>query len=225
MFTYRQDSPQERQLLGKLEVEIDSRYSQRMQPCRTTCSSLSLPVLGLLLTSLTAGCSLLFGTIEAPSKKSEFYSLPDLRITDHWSAPTLSTDVNDPDRVYRHVDGSTMSLTSICRPRHRDGTRTLRDYRQELFTGFDSSTILQESSPPSITPQLTRVSPTPEQLLSLAQTQSRGTLLTVKLLQLRQRSCIYDLMLIAREQKFPLHEAEFDRFAGSLQFLPHPTDE
>ena len=103
-------------------------------------------------------------------------------------------------------------MTSICRRRHEDGTRTLRDYRQELFTGFEQSQVRSESSPP---PALRAAGE--ERLLSLVDARADGSALVMKLLQVRRGGCLYDLLLVAREALFPIHEAEFDRFVGEFK--------
>lgn len=171
-------------------------------------------VLGAVIILTVSKCSLLIGDISPPTEKSARYTVPriDLQAPQTWKLQSRHSELNQADWIFNHrLLNSHISVTSSCRPRVETSERNLRDYRKELLIGFNRHTILSESETPM---QNQRA-----RLVTTVSAVQSSVSLTLKIVQILEDDCLYDLVYLSRPEDFARHEADFDRF--TQQFKVH----
>lgn len=182
----------------------------------------------LIILSTTVGCSsLIFGNIKPFEEKSQRYSIMDIsKDNPSWiklssaekkaehgqSHDTLGEDSSDMSFVSKET-GSTISLNSACKNYSAsDKKPTLRKLTDELLVG-----TLTGQSPSSREENIMLV-----QNISSLQTITQGVLngrdFVIETVVLQVGNCIYDLIFVARAEKFKRDEKYFSRFVSSLRF-------
>ena len=176
-----------------------------------------LAILPLLITG--SGCAILLGNVKPVSQKSEDYTVLDLS-KDNADWVKLETPKTDPeagseentdqtDLGYQSKrTASIISLNSACREKFRSADYDLREFTDQLVLG------------------ITDVTQRTERELTLQKKRARETTLQGKMgrqnvklrvVVLKNESCIYDLMYVARPESFSAQEPDFSRFIESLR--------
>ena len=179
----------------------------------------------LILASLLAsasGCGLLLGNVKPSSRKSSEYEVENLsRTKPDWKrldpakeSPPSDAATTDPkydvsDLSFQsQKNASIISLTSTCRATAGQEPHDLRADTRQLLLGFTHVTE-QEEKPSEVAGR------------SALQTTVQGRInnrpMRIRAVVLEAENCIYDLMLIARPDRFVEAEADFAGFVSSFR--------
>jgi hypothetical protein len=190
-------------------------------------------LLALMLLIFSPGCSLLIGNVKPIAEKSHEYEYLNLareskdwtKLEDEESVPSTQdqkvsklnaepksdeSDSNDTNDVafQSQSSASIISINSACRQRIEDTTLDLRSFTQELLLGVVLVTEKQEV-------QLTVSG------LSALETTAQGLLngqaVKIRTVVLRREDCIFDLMYVARPDRFIIKESEFKKFVQGFK--------
>jgi hypothetical protein len=187
-------------------------------------SSRSALALVIALAALPAlsGCGLLLGNIKASARKSNDYDAIDLsKGSSDWrrldpakeSSPAdaattdSATDVSDLS-FQSQKTASIVSLTSTCRAGTALRGRDLRADTRQLLLGFTHITLQDEKE--------LEVGGRPA-LQTTVQGRINSRPMRIRAVVLEAENCIYDLMLIARPDRFETVEADFGKFVSSFR--------
>lgn len=168
----------------------------------------------LLLTQ--TACGLLIGNIKPVDEKSDAYGVADLsKETPGWTkldaavrdSEDTSSDISDV-AYQSQKTSSIISLNSACRPNTEKNPKTLKEFTNLLLLGISDVSLREEKD-------LTL------QDSPALQTTIRGKLngeeMMLQTVVLRRRSCVYDLMYVARPEYFAENEPTFAHFIASLR--------
>lgn len=181
----------------------------------------------LLLTTVLglsqAGCGILVGNVKPEDEKSESYGVADLSKTNSdWTkldpksfgeispqqdAATTSTEVSDVAFQSRST-ASIISLNSACRNGNGYEDKDLRSLTSVLLLGASDVTHRDESD--------MSVSGTPG-LQTTILGRINGEQVMLRTVVLKRKTCVYDLVYVARPQTFQTHEEDFSHFVASLR--------
>ncbi len=179
-------------------------------------SLLLVRLLGLvILLANVSGCSVLVGNVKPVDQKSETYRAlnlaegnPDwkkLELAPHDGDPTRATDSSDV--AYQSTrTSSIISLNSVCRP--GGNPDSLHDISRLLFLGITDVSLKDEKDL-----QLEGV----PALQTTVQGRLNGEQVRLRSVVLRKEVCVYDLMYVARPDRFASQEPDFNRFVASLR--------
>jgi hypothetical protein len=173
---------------------------------------------------LQSGCSLFFGSVKPVEEKSDAYGIMDLsKINSDWtrldpkstSDQATNQDAPPPESGISDVvfqsksSASIISINSACKNYKKgEEKQDLQALTNELLLGI-SDILLREEAKVIIegTPAL--------------QTTVEGKLnrenMMLRTVVLQRSHCIYDLMYIARPERFKENEGDFSRFISSLR--------
>jgi hypothetical protein len=162
--------------------------------------------------SLLQGCSILIGNVRV-EEKSDDYSIMDLGKNPDWKkigADKNSTDMSDLT-FQSKKNSSIISLNSVCRETGDDNPAAtdLKAVTHELLLGISN---ISDKTEKEIT-----VSDTPA-LETTVQGQLNNQAMKLRAVVLRKNSCVYDLMYIARPERFNDDIEVFQTFTQSLVF-------
>ncbi len=171
------------------------------------------------------GCSTLVGSVKPRDEKSEDYGILDLskaspeiwrRLDDSQLIPpdaqisqnteAFSSEITDMAFQSKKT-GAIISLNTSCRE-GRAQISDLRPFLNELLLGI--SDVTERTEVP------TRLSGTPALEGKIAGNMG-GQATKIRAIVLSKEECVYDLMYISRPNRFPVHEADFNRFISSLR--------
>lgn len=168
--------------------------------------------LPLALGLLASGCSLFIGNVKPVDEKSDDYSIMDLsRFNPDWTRlPTekdpARTDITDLG--YRsQMSGAIVSLNSGCRA-SRDTTQPLEELSRQLLLGIDDIEG-REDKTYSLSGQ--------PALETTLQGRMNSKLVKLRTIVVKKDGCVFDLMYLARPDRFAEKESDFSRFAQSLR--------
>jgi hypothetical protein len=174
------------------------------------------------------GCGLLLGSVKPVEEKSDNYRVLDLNRQDpDWNklsngerdlgtgsenAP-VTKDQNQnssADLAYQSKrTSSIVSLNSACRESREDAKpEELEEFSKLLFLGMTDIVHREERA--------ARVADLPA-LETTVEGRLNGEPMKLKAIVLRKEDCIYDLMYVARPDRFPEHVEDFTRFVSSLK--------
>lgn len=175
-----------------------------------------LGLLTLLLMMLNGcGTGVLIGNVKPVDKKSESYGVMDLtkgnpdwiKLETPQDATMTSTEVSDVAFQSKGT-ASIVSLNSACRESKEYENKDLRSLTNVLLLGASDVTLRDE--------QDLTVSGTPA-----LQTTIKGTIngekIMLRTVVIKRRSCVYDLVYVARPQTFDAHVEDFSHFVASLR--------
>ncbi len=172
-----------------------------------------------------SSCSTLVGNVKPVDLKSTAYGVLDLakenpaiwtRLGDAELRPkdaqigtnkkAFSSEVTDIAYQSKRTS-AIVSLNSTCRE-GRDEIADLAPYLHELLLGITEVSERTDRS--------RRVSDA-DALEEIVAGKMAGEQTKIQALVLSKNGCIYDLMYISRPERFPAHEADFNRFVSSLR--------
>lgn len=190
---------------------------------RTTCIANFLTLTAL---SLSVGCStgsILVGNVKPVDQKDRsHYEVLDLTKNMKWkkldAGATFSSEEIDAstdafsseaaDDSYQHADtGAVISLNSTCRKGRKDLSNP-EPYLKELLLGF-THIVKTEDRKVTVAGR--------EALERTIQGTISGEKTKIRAIVFTKEQCVYDLMYIARPDKFTLHEEDFTAFVASLK--------
>jgi hypothetical protein len=182
----------------------------------------------MILTLSASGCGILIGNTKPVDQKSDSYGIAEL------SKENPDWQKLDPQRAGNGVDGedadvtptevadvayqsqktsSVISLNSACRngkeaPEGKSVQEDLRSLTDVLLLGASDVTLRDERP---LTLQSTPA------LQTTIQGKMNGEKVMIQTVVLRRKTCIYDLLYIARPQTFAAGESTFTHFVASLR--------
>jgi hypothetical protein len=179
----------------------------------------------LLFIALTqSGCSLFFGNVKPVEEKSDSYGILDLsKVNSDWTrldpkgttphdqtpdAPPPESGISDV--VFQSKkSASIISLNSACNrykkvPQNPD----LKALTRELFLGLSEMHDLEQAN--------LIIQETPA-LQTTIQGKLNGESMKLRTVVLQRSHCVYDLMYIARPERFLENEDDFSHFVSSLR--------
>jgi hypothetical protein len=166
----------------------------------------------LFLVTLS-GCALV-GNVRPVDEKSQSYAIADLSKQDpDWKRlPASGTDSGDgaaSDVNYQsQKTASIVSLNSSCRPSFATESRDLRGFSEQLLLGISEVTQREEEN--------LAVEGSPA-LQTTVFGKLNGEPVALRTVVVHRGSCVYDLMYVARPERFKEKEADFSRFVRSLR--------
>lgn len=176
-----------------------------------------------------AACSTLIGNVKPVDEKSETYGVADLaRENSDWiklsaaeqglqnsKDPRESSDSQEiPDIAFQSKQtASIISLNSACRPNtpeniEKSDVEELRNFSQQLLLGISDVTQRDE--------KVMTVQKSPA-LETTIQGKLNGEAMMLRTVVLRRARCVYDLMYVARPERFSKQESDFSHFVASLK--------
>jgi hypothetical protein len=175
----------------------------------------------IALTGAASGCSVLIGNIKPVGEKSESYDV--LRLekesTDWIAIDSNSVKESDDedaetlessDIAYQSkASSSIISLNSSCRKSIESSQRTLRQFTDALLLGIQGIENREERE---VTLSGAKA------LETTLQGNLGGRTSRLRAVVIRKGMCVYDLMLIARVDRFGQDLPTFERFVNSFQF-------
>ncbi len=186
---------------------------------------LTLASIGALF-ALLMGCStgsILVGNVKPVDQKDRaHYSILDLGQNPKWkkldTGATFSSDEMDAstdafsseaaDDAFQHVDtGAVISLNSTCRANRKEA-KNLEPYLKELLLGF-THVVKTEDKKVTVAEH--------EAIQRTIQGTISGEKTKIRAIVLSREHCVYDLIYIARPDKFDLHVEDFTAFVSSLK--------
>ena len=195
-----------------------------MRTSTLTQSSVSFLTITILLS--ISGCStgsILVGNVKPVDQKDRaHYEIKDLSQNSKWkrldTAATFSSESVDAsseafsseaaDDAYQHIDtGAIISMNSTCRNGKKE-PKSLDPYLKELLLGFTQVVKIEDKK---ITVAGVNA------LERTIQGSISGEKTKIRAIVLAREHCVYDLIYIARPEKFNLHEEDFSGFIGSLK--------
>lgn len=178
----------------------------------------------LVIAVTQPGCSLFFGNVKPVEEKSDSYGIQDLsKVNSDWirldpaATPSNHSTVDAPppesgisDVVFQSKkSASIISLNSACnRYKKVPQAPDLKALTRELFLGL-SDTHHQEQVP-------LQIQNTPA-LQTTIEGKLNGEAMKLRTVVLQRSHCVYDLMYIARPDRFSENEATFSQFVSSLR--------
>ena len=174
----------------------------------------------IFMLPLISGCSILIGNVKPVEEKSENYRVADLsRMNPDWtrlsgpatSEPESAAASNDSsaDLAYQSKQTSSIiSLNSSCRPGKGDQSETLQEFSRLLFLGITEVSQKDERN--------AEVDHAPA-LQTTLEGKLNGESTKLRTVVVRKSGCVYDLMYIARPDRFPEREEDFTHFVSSLK--------
>ena len=170
-----------------------------------------------------AGCGIFLGNVKPVDEKSETYSVMDLSVKNSdWakipaSAQSVNSDVPEEASAADHSDvvyqskktASIIALNSACRPSNDSPKETLTDFSNRLFFGISDISLREEKS--------FQIQNTPA-LRTTVQGKLNQESMRLQAVVIRNGPCVYDLMFIARPERFSEQEADFTQFLSSFHF-------
>lgn len=187
--------------------------------------------LAFLIVGTSSGCSsLIFGNIKPFEEKSQTYSIVDIsKDNSSWTKLTNKEKKSDHEQNHDSLNANisdvsfhskdteaTISLNSTCKNYSTSEKKpTLRELTDELLSG-----TLGTQSP--ISPKLKKEKELIIQNSPALQTISNGELngeeFVIETVVLQYRNCTYDMIYIAKAERFKQDEKVFSRFVSSLRF-------
>lgn len=183
----------------------------------------NVSLIGISLTLV--GCSTLVGNVKPVDEKSTQYGVLNLeteapgvwtKLSDAVLRPkdaqigsskkAFSSEIADVAYQSKRTAGI-ISLNSSCRE-GREGIPNLQPYLRELLLGMTGVTEREETK--------RKVSGI-EALESTVAGSMAGEKTKIRAIVLEKGGCLYDLMYIARPERFSTHENDFNRFVSSLR--------
>ena len=177
----------------------------------------------LFLSSGLAGCGVLFGNVRPIAEKSDRFSVVDLSENQkNWVKLSTVEESTDSDKGLDEdasqsassdlawqsaKTASIISLNSACRTKVGQSDRDLRSWTDELLLSF--SRISARAEKP------VTVDGRPA-LATVVSGTMDGQLMKLSTVVLKDDSCLYDLMYVAKEEHFADEEADFSTFVASL---------
>ncbi len=164
----------------------------------------------------TTGCTTLVGNVRPVEEKSDNYRVmnlasanPDWKRLEMIPTEEDSSASDAPDVAYQSTfTGSTISMNSACRSTTATSGETLERLMRVLLLGVnDVSARNDRTLDLDGTPALERV----------VMGQLAGQPVKIQAIVTRKGECIYDLMYIARPDRFEERQADFARFFSSLR--------
>ncbi len=174
----------------------------------------------LLTLPLISGCSVLIGNVKPVEEKSENYRITDLsKLGGDWmklansTAPEgggdKGTSDSSADLSYQSkLTSSIISLNSACRPENQEQSENLQEFSRLLFLGITEVTQKEERK--------AEVDHVPA-LQTTLEGKLNGETTKLRTVVVRKAGCVYDLMYIARPERFSEREEDFTRFVSSLK--------
>lgn len=156
------------------------------------------------------GCAILFGNVKPVTDRSDELVIPSLETSDSdWVKRQSESSLDNSDVSFQSKKtASIISVTSTCRPSIEESEQDLHQMTDMLLLGITgihdrhSQELLVDG----------------QQAL---QTTLRGTLqdqpMQIRTVVTRKQSCLYDLMYIARPERFAVHEKTFDSFVRAVK--------
>lgn len=189
-----------------------------------------VPLVSLAALFLSSGCGVLFGNVKPVTEKSQGYDILTLSDVDSDWEKLKSEDVLDSeskkeieesdedekderqafssDAAYQSKSsGSIISINSACRSRIALDEETLRQFTDSLFLGFTDIRERDEKA--------TKVSGSPA-LQTTISANINNEPMKIRAVVLKQETCVYDLMYLARPKNFEKNEKLFTKFVDSL---------
>ena len=174
---------------------------------------------GLLLVSLTTGCSLILGNIKPTDEKSSAYSYLDLSArSQHWIKTreeiglgrTEKTDLDQSDVTFKAKQTkATISVNSVCKKSKKNHKQSdLKNTARELLLGFGKLKVISEKR--SQVSQQEAYEMTVQGIMN-------HSLLMMRVVLFEKNSCSYDLIYVSDPQDFRRHEDDFERFVASFE--------
>ena len=174
-----------------------------------------------VLTGALSGCSVLIGNIKPVGEKSQSYEVlrlekenPNWVAIDSNSVKESDEEDNESlessDLAYQSKSSSSIiSLNSSCRKNLASSQLTLRQFTDALLLGIQSIENREERE----------ISISGAQALETTlQGNLGGRTSRLRSVVIRKGMCVYDLMLIARVDRFGQDLPTFERFVNSFQF-------
>jgi hypothetical protein len=197
----------------RIHPTVRTPYSSR----RVFDRSSALGLFTLLLFTQT-GCSLFFGNIRPVEEKSKHYHVIDLsQKSEEWEKleNQSSTTAEIPEQgsvsdtaFQSNQTAAIISLNSACKQyESKQPQQSLKKLSSELFLGITDVTFLEEKE--LVIQGVPALETTIRGQLSGEDTQLRAVVL-------QKQNCVYDLMYIARPEKFEKNLRDFSRFVSSL---------
>jgi hypothetical protein len=196
--------------------------------CRLSLIRFILPVILSLFFLGSSGCGVLIGNTPPVDQKSDSYGIAELsKENADWTKldpkqAGAGADVNDPGTTPTEVSdvayqskktSSVISLNSACRPSNskpesKSVEADLRSLTDVLLLGAHNVTLRDER-------------PATVQGTPALQTTMRGSMnreeVMIRTVVLRRKTCIYDLVYVARPDTFAINEQDFTHFVASLR--------
>jgi hypothetical protein len=167
---------------------------------------------------LQSACGTLIGTQKPVARKASDYQVLDLstlpgRDWERLPSAASEEDQEISDRSYQSMaTGGVISLNSACRRRNADPSVDLRSISQQLFLGIQETAPREER--PLTVDGAPALSTTVEGTLTAA---GKKEPVKLRAVVLRKEECVYDLMYVARPERFAAREADFSKFVESLR--------
>ena len=183
-----------------------------------------------LIIGTTSGCSsLIFGNIKPFEEKSQTYSILDIsKGNSSWSKLTnsekkagheqshnsLNADISDV-AFFSKDTGATISLNSTCKNYSGSAKKpSLRKLTNELLSGTLNP---QSSASPMFKEEKDLVIQNTAALQTITKGVLNGHDFVIKAVVLQSGNCIYDMIYVAKAEKFKQNENDFSRFISSLR--------
>lgn len=178
--------------------------------------TLTLSALLALLLMMLAGCGtgVLIGNVKPVDEKSESYGVmdltkgnPDWIKLDPKSGDINSTEIEDVAFQSKST-AAIVSLNSACRDSKEYENKDLRSLTNVLLLGAADVTLRDEK-------ELT-VSGNPA-LQTTIEGKINSEKIMLRTVVIKRRTCVYDLVYVARPQTFDAHVEDFSHFVASLR--------
>jgi len=179
-------------------------------------SRFAAAALGAVLATTAAGCSILIGNVKPSSEKAEGYGVMDLtrhsppwvRLEAEEPDSDVSTEGDTSDVAYQSPStASIISLNSSCGQDAGD-ERDLKAITNLVLLGITAAAGREERK--------IRAAGLPA-LQTTVRGKLNGETMMLRTVVLRNESCSYDLMYVARPRHFASEEAVFTSFVTSLR--------
>jgi hypothetical protein len=201
---------------------IFTAHHPRWYDRRTLARAATLS-LGILLTF--PACSTLVGSVRPVEDKTDQYSFLDLsKKQAEWTrvSPVDSNQDQDlpetvsvtqhSDLIFQHLNSdAVISVNSACRSSERPDSRSLQDLTKTLFLGFSQVESRSE--------KVVTVS-SQEALETTLLGQLGGERTQMKSTVFRSRYCVFDLLYVARPERFNAYLSTFDQFVSEFRLHP-----
>ena len=179
--------------------------------------------ISIFIAAFTSGCGILFTDVKPVAEKSDYYhvmmlsdessdwmKIEDNSTSDKKNSGKKSEDEDDStDLAFQSKKtASIISLNSACRRRNENENKTLEGFSDLLLLGINHLQIVDRKE--------VKVQNVPA-LMTQAEGDINGEMMTLKTIVLRKGACVYDLMYVSRPEHFQLHDKDFARFVASLR--------
>lgn len=177
-----------------------------------TVKSTPLSVVFAALTAVLggSGCSILIGNVRPVSEHSTNYAAPDLsQKFPEWSSLERTDEGPGADVAFQHAkSGSIISMNSTCRERNTREDLSLDSVTRSLLLGI--------TVPDQQTSREIKVSRLPAQETTVLGMMN-GQSMKLRVIVLRKDECLYDLMYVAKANRFDEQEAVFSDFVSRFE--------